>query len=562
MNRISKCVHSLLEKLSNYPILGSENTNILDNLVALLLVLSPLLQHYKGFIVNAGILVLVICLPYVCLKLLFRIRSLPLKNVLVAIPLVLFQIFRVVAHGTTFMEFAHGAVLCGYFVAIALGGINLKYVARWAYLVAMAAGIGIIVQCICYYGFDFHLQLVATDLLLEESHAWVKLAQTGIIGVTGTASSFYRPSAFFLEPSHMFLYYIPNLFLLMLTKEMNWLKRISSVILSAGLVLSTSGMGIALVVGVWLLQLGFGKGKENVLRIKHLFCKQNILRCIAFALVFLVIVFTLPFLRYSILRIFIGGTAVKAMIAAEEAEKAAEKAQIALQNQQTQKATEFVFDTEEPGEKTNETATDVVVEPSTEVAEEVVTEVPTEMPSNASTEPSTEVTTEIETQVADVPTEALTEMESQTEETIDAVAEAEKLAQEKAEAASEAERLAQENAGSTAISGRTERAISLIRYKMSGSQYLAGVSDSTENVDFNLPGFFSTMYRYGIIGTLLSYIFYISCALFGKGANRWMAIIILGVSFFSAHTHGTFYMLFYVLLLMDGLITKSVKDSE
>ena len=49
----------------------------------------------------------------------------------------------------TFMELAHGGVLCGYFVAIALGGINLKYVARSAYLVAMAAGVGIILQSIC-----------------------------------------------------------------------------------------------------------------------------------------------------------------------------------------------------------------------------------------------------------------------------------------------------------------------------------------------------------------------------------------------------------------------------
>lgn len=479
----SKGYAAIDNKLTNYPIFGSNNTNIIDMLVIFLLVISPLLQHYKGVVVNAGILVLVLCLPYLCLKLLFRLRSLPWKNILIALPLVLFQIFRVFAHGTTFMELAHSVVLSAYFIVIALGGINLKYVARSAYLVAIAAGIGIILQGICYYLFGFHLQLVATQLLLEESHAWVKLAQTGIIGVTGNASAFYRPSAFFLEPSHMFLYFLPNLFLLLLTPDTNWFKRISATILSIGLILSTSGMGIAVVVGAWLLHLGFGKGKENLLRFKHLFSKQNILRCIAFVVIFALIALALPFLRYSILRVFVGGQAVNAMIAADEAEKAAQ-----LANK------------------------DKPIIESTQAPEETLSE-------------------------------------------------AEKLAQEKAEAAAEAEKLALENAGSTAISGRMERAISLVQYRMSGLQYLIGVSDSVEDVDFNLPGSFSAMYRYGIIGLVLSCAFYITCAIFGKGAYRWLAIIIMVVSFFSAHTHGTFYMLFYVLLLADGLIQNKGKSS-
>ena len=121
MKSIFKGCAAVLNKLTNYPVFGSNNTNIGDMLVGLLLALSPLLQHYKGIVFNAGILVLILCLPYVCVKLLFRFRSLQWKNILIALPLVLFQVFRVVAHGTTFMELAHAAVLCGYFVAIALG---------------------------------------------------------------------------------------------------------------------------------------------------------------------------------------------------------------------------------------------------------------------------------------------------------------------------------------------------------------------------------------------------------------------------------------------------------
>ena len=118
------------------------------------------------------------------------------------------------------------------------------------------------------------------------------------------------------------------------------------------------------------------------------------------------------------------------------------------------------------------------------------------------------------------------------------------------------------NPGSTAIAGRTERAISLIRYRMKGDQYIFGVSDTVGDITFNVPGFFNAMYRYGIIGVLLSYAFYVCCALFGKGFSRWAAIIILVTSFFSAHTHGTFYMLFYVLMLMDGVARKSNKPKH
>lgn len=496
MNRITKGYNALVHKLTNYPTLGCDNTNVVDVLVAFLLAISPLLQHYKGIGVNAGFLVLIFCLPYVCLKLLFRFRSLPWTNALIALPLVLFQVYRVFAHGTTFIELAHAAVLCGYFVAIALGGINLKYVARSAYLVAMAAGFCIILQSISYYLFHFHLQLVATGWLLEESDAWVRLAETGLIAVTGNASAIYRPSAFFLEPSHMFLYLVPVLFLLLFSPEMNRVKRISAVILSVGLILSTSGMGIAVVAGAWLLQLGFSNGKENLLRFKHFFNKKNVFRCIAFVLIFVMIAFSLPFMRYSILRIFMGSQAVNEMVAAEQAEKEPQTVP-----EEAEKETD---------EKTDE-------QPSVDA--EVLPQ-----------EEQTPVTEEAETQEEQV-------------------------------SVNESETHAEDDVGSTAISGRTERAISLIRNQMSGIQYLIGVSDSLENVDFNVPGFFNTMYKYGFIGVLLSYVFYLCCAVFAKGPYRWTAMIILIISFFSAHTHGTFYMLFYVMMLMDGLVRMTAKNS-
>ena len=437
MSRFAKYWSELWEHLANYPTFGCENTDLADKLVSFLLVISPLLQHYRGVGVNAGILVLVLCLPYIGVKLLLRLRSLRWKNLMWVLPLILFQVFRVVAHGTTLMEVAHGVVLCGYFTAIALGGINLKYVARWSYLVAMVACLCIILQSLCYYLFGFHLQMVVTEWLLEESSHWIRLAETGLIDVTGKVSLFYRPSAFFLEPSHMFLYFTPHLCLLLLTPDMNQVKGVSAAVLSLALILSTSGMGIALILAVWLLHLGFGGDEKNVLRPSHLLRWRSIRRCLGFLMVFGLIAVILPFLRYGILRIFMSQEAVNNLIGGDY---------LGL--------------------------------------------------------------------------------------------------------------LGLDAEGSTAISGRTQQAISLIVNKMQGLQYLIGVSDSVDDITFNLPGFFATIYKYGFLGMVLSYVFYLCCAVFAKGAYRWMAIIILGISFFTAHTHGTFYMIFYIMLLMDGLMTK------
>jgi hypothetical protein len=105
--------------------------------------------------------------------------------------------------------------------------------------------------------------------------------------------------------------------------------------------------------------------------------------------------------------------------------------------------------------------------------------------------------------------------------------------------------------GSTAIDGRTARAMATLR-RMTAVQWIAGTADSTAALSFNMPGFMAVAYKYGVIGIVLSYEFYIrSMAKLDIRYFLTAAILVL-VSFFSAHTHGTFFMLYYVLLLMEG----------
>lgn len=56
-------------------IYGLNNKSILDKICALLIALSPILQHYKGLYANAGVTALILISPYLVLKLLFRLKN-------------------------------------------------------------------------------------------------------------------------------------------------------------------------------------------------------------------------------------------------------------------------------------------------------------------------------------------------------------------------------------------------------------------------------------------------------------------------------------------------------
>ena len=104
---------------------------------------------------------------------------------------------------------------------------------------------------------------------------------------------------------------------------------------------------------------------------------------------------------------------------------------------------------------------------------------------------------------------------------------------------------------SETFGGRFGQASALVS-SLSGKALIFGLTGDREGIIFNLPGFFATMYKKGIIGVILSYWFYVKGLFRLKNAGFFMTVIILILSFLSAHTHGTFYMMFFVAFLMEG----------
>lgn len=389
---------------------GESNNLFIDRLCAFFLALTPILQHYKGPFENAGASILILFFPVVLLRLLHK-RRYKIAAIGTVAMLIIFSLYKVINHGPSFYKLGHSILIITYYLATALGCINVKHLIKSAYYVAIIATACIVVQYICFYIFGFHLQLVPTSLLLPESSQWVAGAKTGLITITGKYSGFYRPSAFFLEPSHMFLYVFPHLFIMLLSLNTNSWKVRKALLFTFGLILSTSGMGISVAALAWALYLGLRSGKENIISFRNVFKPKNIMILILFLVLLGGLYFTIPILTQSVDRII--------------------------------------------------------------------------------------------------------------------------------------------GVGGNAISGRTARGLSLIK-SISGIQLLFGVADSTSEIEFNMAGFMATVYKFGLVGVVLSYAFYVRGLFKLKAQYFWINFVIIIVSFFSAHTHGTFFMLYYVIILLEG----------
>ena len=407
----------------------------LDPVVACLLACIPFLQHYKGVVDNAATTVLVLLLPYLGLRLLGSLSSFRFKNLRFAVVLMAFFLFKIVNHGTRFMEIAQAGIMCFYLLCLCQDCIDTAMVKKAAIFISVLSGVLLIAQHLCFNFLNFHLQLVPVSALLPESDPWVLSVQTGTVGVNGIPNAFYRPSAFFLEPSHLFLYGFPMLFLTLFHPENRHKNIAAAAMISMAMILSSSGMGVLVVFGAWGLFFGFRDTEPGVYRFRNIFRKRNLIQTVCFVALFVSAVVFIPFVQNSVIRIFVS-------------------------------------------EGTMSTA----IEGRTEVA--------------------------------------LLTLEEALETALEAAEGGSKLA-----------------------------------------LVMLGVEDITGAFGHNMPGFMSTWYAHGLIGLILSYELYVKGLVMLKMPYLWFSVILLVVSFFSAHTHGTFFMLYFVMLLRDGYNT-SMRSRE
>ncbi len=140
------------------------------------------------------------------------------------------------------------AFLCGAVIiiitAICTGNVNVPFLRRILENVAIIAAVCVIIQQFVHILLGMHISLLIGQFLADDiAKQYAYLMTTGI-----DVNGMYRPSAFFLEPSHYSQYCTIGLGSCLFSMHPKCKK---AIMISLGIIASTSGMGFVSVLAIW-----------------------------------------------------------------------------------------------------------------------------------------------------------------------------------------------------------------------------------------------------------------------------------------------------------------------
>ena len=127
------------------------------------------------------------------------------------------------------------------------GHLDFELVAKTIETISIIASMAVLIQTIMHYIFGINIAFLYSPTLLSEY-----ASATGY----SLKSGLFRPSAFFLEPAHFCQYTIIALFTLLEKRDTSTNKIISICLVTAGILCTTSGIGILLCIGIYAYYLG------------------------------------------------------------------------------------------------------------------------------------------------------------------------------------------------------------------------------------------------------------------------------------------------------------------
>jgi len=210
---------------------------------AIFLAIVPVLMMYKVPLLDIGISTFLIAVTmfYAILVIFLHIRQLKLGIIL---PYILYCIYVIVRSDGDLVNILLCTAIVVHILAFSCGSVNIPRLMKALETISVIASVCVIFQICIHYLFGKHIPMIALDLCIDE----FKRNNVGII-LTGISDNMYRPSAFFLEPSHFAQYVIVSQ-ISFLAKEKPEYKK--AALVSAGIIATTSGMGIILTIFVWL----------------------------------------------------------------------------------------------------------------------------------------------------------------------------------------------------------------------------------------------------------------------------------------------------------------------
>lgn len=223
---------------------------------ALFLALLPIIMEYKiPFVgVGASTFAIAVGLVYGGLGLIVKYRQINWKSLM---PWILYYIF--IISKSSVINILLGIAVIGHLMIISTDVADYDYLKKTIVNFSMLAFVLVTLQTIAHYLLHFHIPMIAFNLCLDEMKVYADLIATGM----AKGSTMYRPSAFFIEPSHFAKYCIWGLGFCLFGETQEIRKAIC---ISLGIILTTSGMGIILVAFMWFFWYVNGRGYYTISR--------------------------------------------------------------------------------------------------------------------------------------------------------------------------------------------------------------------------------------------------------------------------------------------------------
>lgn len=259
---------------------------------AVLISILPVVMHYKVPIVNVGIstVLVAVSMIYAGLVIISKINKIKIKLIL---PLYCCLFWMIIKSEGDFQSILLCISIIIHLSAISTGVVDCFTLKRWILVISCMASIFVIIQQIVHILFSIHLPMIAYNYVLDN----MQVSYSNII-LTGYPLNdiSYRPSAFFLEPAHFAQYCFIGMSILLLDKDLFSIPK--AILISIGIICTTSGMGIGMICSVW------GYYCFTVLNKSSL--SMRIKRLLIYSFLFIILVFIslqIPIVKFTISRI-------------------------------------------------------------------------------------------------------------------------------------------------------------------------------------------------------------------------------------------------------------------
>lgn len=223
---------------------------------ALLLAILPVVMMYKVPGINLGASTVLIILGMIYSALVI-IKNADDMNIALILPIVFYLVWAVIKS-----DFEN-ALLCiaivSHLTAISTGATSCEKLKKYIVAISCIASACLIAQQLVHLAFGIHIPMIVSEFTLDEIRISYDQAIKTAMGIEKT----YRPSAFFLEPAHFTQYCIFGVIFSLFTKKPDYRR---ALMISAGILFTTSGMGFVLTFAVWGWWYITYFGNDNIMK--------------------------------------------------------------------------------------------------------------------------------------------------------------------------------------------------------------------------------------------------------------------------------------------------------